>query len=199
MKTKSMTQTAIIAAVIFAFAFLMPFLAYPKIGVVEITLLMIPVIVGAVVIGPAGGAVAGTCFGITSFLQCLGFPMLSTFGATMLSDSVWKTALLTIGARALAGYLCGVVAWGLKKAGCRRAVFCTAAALCGSLFNTVFFVGGLYFLFSRSETVMNLLQIGRNLLAFFVALVGVNSLIEAVVCTAVGAVIANAVLRSKPL
>ena len=37
----------------------------------EITLIVIPVAVGAVTLGPAAGAILGGVFGITSFIQCL--------------------------------------------------------------------------------------------------------------------------------
>ena len=47
----------------------------------EITLLMVPVIVGAIVMGPASGAILGGVFGCISFWECFG---RSQFGAVLL-------------------------------------------------------------------------------------------------------------------
>ena len=45
-------------------------LGYLNIGPLAISFNVIPVAVSAVVLGPAGGAVAGAIFGLTSFGQC---------------------------------------------------------------------------------------------------------------------------------
>ena len=47
-------------------------LGYLNIGPLAISFNVIPVAVSAVVLGPAGGAVAGAIFGLTSFGQCIG-------------------------------------------------------------------------------------------------------------------------------
>ena len=36
----------------------------------SITFLTVPVAVGAIILGPKGGAICGLAFGITSFMQC---------------------------------------------------------------------------------------------------------------------------------
>ena len=42
----------------------------------------IPVVIGAMILGPAGGAVLGLVFGLTSFYQCFaGDPFWSSFGS----------------------------------------------------------------------------------------------------------------------
>ena len=64
--TKNMVQLAILMAIIFLMAFTP--LGYLKIFLLDITLLVIPVAVGAVLLGPVAGAVLGLTFGFTSFI-----------------------------------------------------------------------------------------------------------------------------------
>ena len=54
LKTLQMVQTAILAAILIVMAFTP--LGYFNLGPVMITLLMIPVVIGAIVVGPAAGA-----------------------------------------------------------------------------------------------------------------------------------------------
>lgn len=75
-KTRKLVQMAILIAVMLILAFTP--LGYLKVGAIEITFMTIPVVVGAIILGPAAGAVLGGVFGLTSFIQCFG---MSAFGA----------------------------------------------------------------------------------------------------------------------
>ena len=66
-----MVQMAILIAIMIILAFTP--LGYLKFGLIEITLMVIPVAVGAIVLGPLCGAILGGVFGLTSFIQCFGF------------------------------------------------------------------------------------------------------------------------------
>ena len=59
-KTGKMVQLAILAAIVVLMAFTP--LGYLQIGVVKITFLMIPVVIGAIILGPGAGAVLGAVF-----------------------------------------------------------------------------------------------------------------------------------------
>lgn len=65
--TKFLVELALMVAIIIVMA-LTP-LGYIKTPGLSVTLLTIPVTVGAVMLGPAGGAVCGAAFGLTSFYQ----------------------------------------------------------------------------------------------------------------------------------
>ena len=56
--------TALLTALIIVMAFTP--LGYLKAGAIEITFITIPVIIGAVLLGPVGGLFLGAVFGITS-------------------------------------------------------------------------------------------------------------------------------------
>ena len=79
---------------------------YLKLGPLELTLIMVPVIIGAVTLGPAAGAFLGLVFGASSFIQCFS---LSAFGAILISISVFKTLVVCVVPRVLAGWLTGLI------------------------------------------------------------------------------------------
>ena len=62
--------SALFAALLAVMAFTP--LGYIPTGAFNITLMFLPVIFGAIAIGPAAGAVLGLLFGLTSFLQAFG-------------------------------------------------------------------------------------------------------------------------------
>ena len=83
-------------------------LGYLHLGTTDITLNMIPVAITAAALGPVGGAITGTVFGITSFLQCLGIGGSSPMGVAMLAINPLFTVITCIVPRVLAGLLTGI-------------------------------------------------------------------------------------------
>lgn len=88
MKTKKFTTTQLaILGLMTAILLIMAYtpLGYLNIGPLAISFNVIPVAICAIVLGPMGGAIAGTIFGLTSFGQCLGIGGVSAMGAMLLS------------------------------------------------------------------------------------------------------------------
>ncbi len=73
---------------------------------------MIPVVIGAIILGPGAGAVLGAVFGLTSFVQCFG---LDTFGTTLMGIQPVYTFIMCMFPRILMGTLCGVIFKGLVR------------------------------------------------------------------------------------
>ena len=67
--TKFMVELALMIAIIIIMS-LTP-LGYIRTPGLSITLLTVPVAVGAVLLGPTGGAICGLAFGLTSFYMAL--------------------------------------------------------------------------------------------------------------------------------
>ena len=78
-KTRRLVQMSILIAIMLILAFTP--LGYLKVGAIDITFMTIPVVVGAILLGPASGAVLGGVFGLTSFIQCFGISVWSYFPA----------------------------------------------------------------------------------------------------------------------
>ena len=167
-------------------------IGYLKTPIVEITFITIPVVVGAILVGPAAGAFLGGVFGLTSFIQCFG---MSQFGAMLLSINPFFTFIICFVPRVLMGWLCGIIFRAMLK--CDRTKFKLWAygvgAFSGAALNTILFVITLVVLFGRTDFI---LSIGDTLPKLIAAIVGLNGVIEAVVCTIVGAAVAKALSRA---
>ncbi|MGI5970677.1 MAG: ECF transporter S component [Oscillospiraceae bacterium] len=190
-RTGRMVRLAILVAIIILMAFTP--LGYLHAGVVEITFIMIPVVVGAVTLGPAAGALLGGVFGLTSFIQCFG---LSHFGAALLAINPIYTFILCMIPRILAGWLPGLIFKALYRVDRTKFLSFAAATLSGALLNTIFFVGFLLIMFGRTDYIMSF---GNSAWEIIVLLVGLNGVIEAIVCCVVGAVIGKALAYFIPV
>ena len=109
-ETIKLTTTAIFTAILVLMAFTP--LGYLKTGGLEISFSMIPVALGAMLLGPACGAILGAVFGITSFIQCFG---MSAFGAALLGINPFLTAAVCIIPRTLMGWLTGLIFNAIQK------------------------------------------------------------------------------------
>lgn len=189
--TKQFVEMALLTAIIVLLAFTP--IGYIRTLGLEITLIVVPVTVGAVTLGPAAGAVLGAVFGITSFIQCFG---MSPFGAVLLGINPFSTFIVCVVSRVLMGWLTGLIYQGLQKAKTVRKISVVITNLCGPLLNTFFFMGTLIMFFYRTEYIQGLAESmgASNALAFVVAFVGVNGVVEAVVCFVVGSAVSKALL-----
>ena len=109
-KTLTMVQIAILTAMLLVMSFTP--LGYLKIGPLSMSLLSIPVAIGAMIIRPEAGALLGLVFGLTSFAQCFG---TDPFGTTLLNINPFGTFFMCVPTRMLMGYLAGMIFKGLHK------------------------------------------------------------------------------------
>lgn len=179
-------------------------IGYIKTAGLELTIMPVPVLIGAIVMGPLAGAILGGVFGLTSFFQCFG---KSLFGMTLLGINPWYTAIVCIPTRILMGYLCGLI---FKKLSERKAPAADGllpekesthvkdlypygiAGISGAIMNTLFFMTTLMLLFGRTEYIRGLMG-NKNVLAFVIGFIGTQGVIEAIVCFLCGTVIARAI------
>ena len=183
-----MTELAILVAVIVVMAFTP--LGYLKTAGLEITLITIPVIVGAIVLGPKSGAFLGGVFGVTSFLQAaLG---LSPFGVMLMAISPLKCFIVCIPTRILMGFCTGLI-WNLWKN--KSIAAYSVTSLSGALLNTLFFMSALVAGFWNTDLIQGMTEtLGTSgVFAFVIAFVGVNGLVEAICCFLIATAVAKAV------
>ena len=106
-------------------------------GFINVTILCVPVIVGALYMGWKNGLLLGLAFGLTSFISALMKP--STLVSTLMGASPVLVALMSI----LPRLLVPMVAYGVYT--CLRSkrenLAVGVAAVCGSLTNTIFYLG----------------------------------------------------------
>ena len=186
--TKKMVELSIFIAIIILMAFTP--LGYMKLFVIDITLIVIPVAVGAIILGPTAGAVLGCTFGLTSFILSLSSPL----GAMMLDISPVFRVITCIVPRILCGWLTGVVYSVLRKREKLSKIAVPAANLACPIFNTVFFMSALMLFYYNTPAVQDMATKMDvfNPIALIFAMVGVNALIEAVACFIIGAAVTKA-------
>ena len=194
-KTYKMVQMAILIAIMLIFAFTP--IGYIKFGAIEITLMVIPVAVGAIVLGPTCGAILGGIFGATSFVQCFG---ISAFGTFLFSLNPVMTFITCIVPRILCGWLAALIFQAIYSKG-KKTLAAYTASLSTALLNTIFFMGCIImFFWSDAGFVDQMAAWGvttKSVGLFLVAFVGVNGVVEAVVNFIVGGAISQAVLRYR--
>ncbi len=153
----------------------------------SITLMVIPVAVGAVVLGPGVGALLGFVFGLTSFLQCFGIGYFIDPSAALLwTASPLGTAFTCLVPRMLMGLLVGLIYMGLSKIKGFRVGGYAIASISAPVLNTVFFLTSYLLLFS--ETVLA----GEVVKTVIVSLLTVNAAVEIVVALVIGTALCQA-------
>lgn len=191
-KTQRLTRLGLLAAIVLVLAYTP--LGYIHIGPMAITPIMIPVTVGAILLGPLEGAVLGGIFGLTSFSTCFG---ADAFGTTLLAINPAFTFIVCVGARILAGWLPAVIFKAMHRP--ERPVLANAAfgvaALAGPVLNTIFFMGGLVFFFYNTEFIQGFVTTlgAANPFVFVLMFVGAQGAVEAATGFVVSGLLSRAV------
>lgn len=193
-KIRKMVILAMLTAVILIMTFTP--LGYLKLPFVEISFLMLPVALGAILLGPASGAILGAVFGITSFIQCFG---ASALGVMLLSINPFLTFLVCVPTRILAGWLTGLIFQAIYRAEAKREkkhlLSFGVASLCAPIFNTLFFMGTLTLCFYQTDYIQGFVDAlgAANPVMFIILFAGINAAVEIAVGFLVGSVITKAV------
>lgn len=187
-KTQNLTRIALLCALLLLMSFTP--LGYMPIGPFSVTFLTIPVIVGAVTSGPAVGAFLGLIFGLTSFVNAFSNAM----GAVLLNISPVYTFILCVLPRVLEGFLSGLIYKLLNRQEKDKPLSIVIGSLSCPVFNTILYMSTLIILFGNTEYILNL-RGGQSVLMFVVSFVGIQAVVEALVCTVIGSAVSMALLR----
>ena len=192
-RTRYMTELALLIAV--EIVMKLTGLGSVPVGPLYMSFLTVPIAVGAMLLGPTAGLVLGAVFGAVSFYDSM--TGASAMTSVFLQISPVKTFLLCVGMRMLMGISVGMI-WQLVKHPLKKGgIRCFVTALSAPLLNTLFFMGFIVLAFYNTEYIQNIAaKLGAvNPLMFVILLVGFQGLAEAVVCTAVGGIVGNALIR----
>lgn len=190
-RTLKMVQMAMLIAIILLLAFTpIGYISLP--AGLSITLVGVPVIVGAITLGPLGGAILGAVFGATSFARAFG---LEPFGSMLLGINPVGVFITTMIPRILMGWLTALIFKGLKKIDKTKIVSYMLTSLAGSLLNTVLFMTSLMIFFYNTAEIQEMARSlnATNVFTLVIAMVGFNAIAEAVVCLIIGAVISKTI------
>lgn len=186
--TKYMVELALMVAVILVMS-LTP-LGYIRTPGLSITLLTVPVAVGAIILGPVGGLICGLAFGLTSFYQCF---VGGAMGTVLLGINPFGTFVTTVVTRILEGFLTGLIFKGLHNIRSVQKVSYYIASLACPLLNTLLFMSTLVALFYRTDFIQTYVTkfAASNPFTFVIAFVGTQGAIEAVVCFVVASILSR--------
>lgn len=169
------------------------------VGPLYMSFLTVPIAVGAMLLGPMCGTILGAVFGLVSFKDAI--TGVSIMNSTFFQISPLKTLFLCVGTRILMGFCVGWLFKLFQKIDPTKSICYVLGALTAPLLNTLFFMSYICLVFYQTDYIQNLVAtLGvANPLTFVIALVGLQGLVEAVVCTIVGGAVSKgaAVALSK--
>ncbi len=173
-----------------------------QLPIIKATTTHIPVILGAILLGPLAGSILGGVFGVCSMVSNTVAPAVLSFAfspflSTSLSGAL-KAVWVAVGCRVMIGLVSGWLWIALKKFRCADMIALPIVGFVGSMTNTVFVMGSIYFLL-RPEYAK---AMGVGIEAVFGLVMGVitgSSVLEAVAAlvlvTAIGKVLIQVVGR----
>ena len=124
-----------------------------QLPVIKATTVHIPVILGAILLGPSAGCVLGGVFGICSLISNTIAPTLTSFAfSPFYADGMMgalKAIWISVGCRVLIGLVSGWLWVILKKIKLPEIVALPIVGFVGSMTNTVAVMGSIYFLLAE--------------------------------------------------
>lgn len=157
-RTMDMTLAAIFTAIIIMMS-VVPFLGYIPLGFMNATIMHVPVIIGAILLGPRYGAYFGLVFGLTSLVKATLTPNLTSFVFSPFitiggySGNMWSIVIclvprILIGVAAYYVYELLIKLLHDKKGG--QTISLWVAGIAGSMTNTILVMNGIYLFFGKS-------------------------------------------------
>ena len=150
--TRWMVTVALMAAIVIL-------LANTPLGMIQLpfikaTTVHIPVMIGAVVLGPTAGLILGATFGICSMisntmaptLMSFAFsPFLSTTGIVGALQAIW----ISVGCRVTFGWIAGMLWKVLQKIRVEKTITLAVLGFLGSMLHTILVLGSIYILMAE--------------------------------------------------
>ena len=183
-----MVTTAAIAAIIVVMASV-PFLGYIPLGFMNATIIHVPVIIGAILLGPKYGAFLGLVFGVTSVIRATITPNVTSFvfspfvSINGFGGNGWSLVIAIV-----PRVLIGVVAYYVfaammnffrdKKGG--HTISLWIAGVAGSLTNTLLVMNLIYIFFGESYAAASN-KLAEGFYMVIMSVIVINGVPEAIV------------------
>ncbi len=191
-KNLSLAQLGMMSALIIAMTFV-PYLGYISYGALSITLIHIPVIIGACVMGVKGGAILGTVWGVSCIIKAVLAP------PSPLEGIIFKNPIVALIPRIIAGAMAGLIFTLVAKKDKKKHIASGLGALTGCLCNTIFVMGSIYVLYGEkygAELGIASVNFG-GLTNYILAAFGINAVIEIIVAIVIAIPVSLALRKVK--
>ena len=197
-KTRHMVSTALMAAIVILLANTP--LGMIQLPIIKATTVHIPVIIGAILLGPVSGAFLGGVFGVCSLISNTQAPTLLSFAfspflSTTGIPGVFKALWISIGCRIMIGLLAGLLWQLFRKIRVPAYIGLPVTGFFGSMVNTVFVMGSIYLLFARQYADAK--QVGMEaVFGLIMGTVTASGIPEAIAAAVLVSVITMALLKT---
>jgi uncharacterized membrane protein len=203
-KISELVLTSLFAAIIIIMAFTP--LGYIPLGIINATIIQIPVIIGALFCGPKQGAFLGFLFGFTSFLKNTITPAtLSAFVfSPVLAANMFgaKGALFSTFICFLPRIMVGIVPYfvykGLKNCSKWKTLNFAIAGVLGAFTNTCLVMGSIYFLYKDAYAAAQGIE-PSAVLGVIAGIISFNGVIEAVLSGVLVSALGVVLNKIKPI
>lgn len=197
--TRFMVSVGLMAAIIIVLANTP--LGMIQLPIIKATTVHIPVIIGAILLGPMAGAILGGVFGVCSLISntmaptLLSFafsPFMSTTGLIGAIKAIW----VSVGCRILIGLAAGWL-WRLfKKIKLNQIVALSVTGFVGSMVNTVAVMGSIYLLFAQQYAQAKDVAV-TAVWGLIIGTVTASGIPEAIAAAVIVAVVTKVLLKSR--
>ena len=197
--TRFMVSVGLMAAIVIVLANTP--LGMIQLPIVKATTVHIPVIIGAILLGPMAGAILGGVFGVCSLISntmaptLLSFafsPFMSTTGIVGAIKAIW----VSVGCRILIGLAAGWLWRLLKKIKLNQIVALSITGFVGSMVNTVAVMGSIYLLFAQQYAQAKDVAV-TAVWGLIMGTVTASGIPEAIAAAVLVAVVTKVLLKSR--
>lgn len=197
--TRYMVSVGLMAAIIIVLANTP--LGMIQLPIIKATTVHIPVIIGAILLGPMAGAILGGVFGVCSLISntmaptLLSFafsPFMSTTGIIGAIKAIW----ISVGCRILIGVAAGWLWKLLKKIKLNQIISLAVTGFVGSMVNTVTVMGSIYLLFAQQYAEAKDVAV-TAVWGLVIGTVTASGIPEAIAAAVIVAVVGKVLLRFR--
>lgn len=201
--TRWMVSVALMSAIVIVLANTP--LGMIHLPIVKATTVHIPVIIGAILLGPLAGAILGAVFGACSLISntmaptLLSFafsPFMSTTGLIGAAKAIW----ISVGCRILIGVVSGWLWILFKKIKMNKKIYQVIAlaitGFIGSMVNTITVMGSIYILFAKQYAEVKEVAV-TAVWGLIMTTVTASGIPEAIAAAILVAVITKVLLKSR--
>lgn len=195
--TRYLTSVALMAAIVILLANTP--LGMIQLPIIKATTVHIPVIVGAILLGPLAGAVLGGVFGVCSLISNTMAPTLLSFAFSPFMSMTGfpgaiKAVWISIGCRIMIGVIAGWFWILMKKLKVNHLIALPVTGFIGSMVNTVFVMGSIYVLLAREYAQVKNVGV-EAVLGLVMGTVTASGIPEAIAAAVLVAVIGKVLLK----
>lgn len=197
--TRFMVSVGLMAAIVIVLANTP--LGMIQLPIVKATTVHIPVIIGAILLGPTAGAILGGVFGMCSLISNTMAPTLLSFAfspfmsATGIPGAI-KAIWISVGCRILIGVAAGWLWILFKKIKLNQIVALSVTGFIGSMVNTITVMGSIYLLFAKQYAEAKDVAI-TAVWGLIIGTVTASGIPEAIAAAVIVAVVGKVLLRFR--